>query len=155
MKTMVLVLGLLPSVVAAADVGDRVTRQVTVQQAGAQQQLYKIELAIIRLNNEDGSVLLNQTENGVVSQKWLSPAAQYNNAQFEELVSNCRHIGGTREDIRVPAGQFPTCRFRYSDGEQDNTLWVGQVPFGTVKSEFRWRQTGKIEVQELESLSRQ
>ena len=39
-------------------------------------------------------------------------AAQYYNAQFEEVVTNCRHIGGTPEDIRVPAGQFRTGRFR-------------------------------------------
>src|SRR5436309_9718732 len=100
-KTMVLVLGLLQAVVVGAagvgvGVGDHVTRQVTVRQEGQQQQGYKIELAITRLNVEDGSVLLQRTENGVVSEKWLTPAAQHNAAQFEELVSNCGDIGGTR-----------------------------------------------------------
>lgn len=159
MKTMILVLGLLPSVVAAAGVGvgvgDRATRQVTVRQDGQQQQVYKIELAITRLNVEEGTALLTSTENGVVSEKWLTPAAQHNAAQFEELLANCGDIGGTREDISVPAGHFPTCRFRHSDGKQENTLWVGQVPFGTVKSETRWRPTGRIEIQELEAFSHQ
>ena len=160
MKTIILVAALLPSAVAAAGgvgvaVGDRATRHVTVRQEGQPQQVYKLDLAITRLNVDEGTALLTSTENGVVSEKWLTPGGQHNAAQFEELVRNCGDIGGTRDDIRVPAGRFETCRFHHSDGDQDNTMWVGQVPFGTVKSEIRSRVTGRIEVQELEAFSQQ
>lgn len=51
-------------------------------------------------------------------------------AEIQLLLGQCRDHGGIEEYLKVPAGEFKTCKIQK---DTETTMWYGNVPFGIVR----------------------
>lgn len=62
---------------------------------------------------------------------WEQKDNLFSSEDTHTIVTECLQIGGTPENVRVPAGAFNTCKLALDDGS--GFVWVGEVPFGMVQ----------------------
>ena len=82
---------------------------------------------------------------------WKSTATYLTDEFIQEILKNCKARGGTYQVLKVPAGTFPACGIKTKDEKYDHVMWVGMVPFGSVKRESYRRSDGLTSIAELRS----
>lgn len=60
----------------------------------------------------------------------------FSNALYGQYIQYCGQIGGKLETVTVAAGTFDTCAAPVNQNGQTGTTWVGNVPFGIVKTQI-------------------
>ena len=66
--------------------------------------------------------------------------------QIKSLLNTCEQQGGKKEKILVAAGEFDTCKITSQDG---NISYLGDVPFGLVKSISKEADSDALIIMEL------
>ena len=109
----------------------------------------KLERTLLELKLNKGLIreVGTDLETGEVETKeiWESRIRILGRRTVKFVLASCRIIGGSKEIINTPIGDFSTCRLTVDDGI--STIWVGQVPFGIVQvdTEFEFgRVQGQI-----------
>ncbi|MES2854715.1 MAG: hypothetical protein V4692_02575 [Bdellovibrionota bacterium] len=78
---------------------------------------------------------------------WERPFDEYNRAceTFKRIVEICESAGNVVETIKIPAGTFQTCRIDRNENGLSYTIWLGDVPMGSVRSIYRFANGSKRE----------
>lgn len=82
---------------------------------------------------------------------WKSTSTYLTDEYIQEILKNCKARGGVYRVLKVPAGTFPACGIKTKDEKYDHVMWVGLVPFGSVKRESYRRSDGLTSIAELRS----
>ncbi len=74
-------------------------------------------------------------------------------AALNSYIAQCAspQVGGVPETLVVAAGVFPTCKIPVDDQDSKGFVWIGAVPFSSVKSDVIQKSTGQHWVTELSS----
>jgi len=68
-------------------------------------------------------------------EEWKTADDYLNDQTIDAILANCQDNGGLSQKIQVAAGEFDTCAITFDNEESKGVIWVGKVPFGTVKME--------------------
>lgn len=74
-----------------------------------------------------------QTE---VEQAWMNEGDLMSKAQVQEIVAKCTQYGGRFEDVVTPVGTMKTCAILQENEKSEVTYWIGDIPFGIVKTQI-------------------
>lgn len=66
-----------------------------------------------------------------VKQTWMERDELMSEQEVQDLVTNCKKLGGTSEKVSTKVGKFETCKVL--DESSQSLINVGKVPFGIVK----------------------
>lgn len=130
-------------------VGDRAKSSVVVTTPGSAPVQYLRTYELLEKSPVDGRFLMKTTDLDGERSEWLNAEVFESQEQIDQIMKDCCDIGGTKTQVTVPAGTFEACRFHHRDRDQNNTVWVGKVPFGMIRYEGNWKATGQREVYEL------
>lgn len=76
-----------------------------------------------------------QGEAPQATEEWKSADDYLNDQTIDAILTNCQGNGGLSQKIFVGAGEFDTCAITFDNEESKGVIWIGKVPFGTVKME--------------------
>ncbi len=79
---------------------------------------------------------------------WTNASDMIFPQDIQNVLANCATNGGHLIAVTVPAGTFNTCASSVDHPDGKGTDWLGDVPFGVVKSVFEKKDgSGKSEYQ--------
>jgi hypothetical protein len=76
------------------------------------------------------------------SESWKTSEEYLSDSVIEQLLANCQARGGLAQKIYVGAGEFSTCAVAFDTDDSKGVLWIGQAPFGIVKSDIVRKDNG-------------
>lgn len=127
---------------AMPKVGDRVTYLTSTSTGGAPAVVARTTQELISFNATTSEFTIRQTTEipsmpPQVVVATLAADAMPSTDIIQQILSSCTMMGGVAERLAVGRATVDTCKMVGGDpvaGEQ-GSVWIGMVPFGTVKSE--------------------
>lgn len=89
----------------------------------------------------------SKTETDIDDESWM-----FDSAKYARVIAECVSRNGVLEDVTVPGGTFSTCGYTKTDDDETKTKWIGDVPWGIVKSIETDTEDGEVETLELSSI---
>ena len=96
----------------------------------------------------EDKIVGDKIESETEEKKWL-----FDSAKYAKIIAECVTKGGALEDVTVPGGTFATCTFTKTDDDETKQKWIGDVPWGVVKSVENDMEDGEIKTLELSSIT--
>lgn len=134
---MKLLIGLLFSLNAFAmpTIGDYAKLSAMIGEEGSQEEL-SMEYEIVDFDHDDNRYLVNETtrfanQPASVKQNWMERDQLMSEQEVQDLLTNCKALGGTPEKVATILGKFETCKTK--DQSTLSDINIGRVPFGIVK----------------------
>jgi len=128
---------------ATPALNDRNDYRVQVIQLGN----YKVGNVVVELTDYDENLdqflqkttahFFNETH---TKEEWMNRRQFYTNEQVQDTLNHCSRYGGWKQLLTVAAGTFETCSLPVRGAYFSGTAWIGDVPFGIVKTDLN--QTG-------------
>ena len=132
MKKIILFLSIPFMAFAQPNVGDFVKYNVRIEFAGNQADQGTLEMKIVDKNQEGLFHVLTTTifdQGGTqVEDEWAGADRFMSKEDVEQYLQICTQIGGTIENIQVPAGSFESCHYASSNDQEDSEGWIARVP---------------------------
>jgi hypothetical protein len=136
-------------------VGDKVEWTGSVVSSNGTSVPVKITKEVLSYNDttkkwtvKEDKIVGDKTETETKEKSWM-----FDSAKYAKLIAECVSKGGTLEDITVAGGTFSTCGYSKTDDDEVKQRWIGDVPWGIVKSIETDNDDGEVKTLELSSIT--